>query len=107
MKRKIITLVALLLAGFACADVNVNPDKVLGPIKPMNGVNNGPGGPYGLGNSQIRDNFDDYKAAKIPFARTHDAAFSECYGSGLIDFLFLVGVVFKGSSIKQFFIVEL
>jgi hypothetical protein len=81
MKRKIITLVALLLAGFACADVNVNPDKVLGPIKPMNGVNNGPGGPYGLGNSQIRDNFDDYKAAKIPFARTHDAAFSECYGS--------------------------
>ena len=47
----------------------------------MNGVNNGPAGPYGLGKTQTRDNFDDYRAARIPFARTHDSSFSECYGS--------------------------
>ena len=81
MKRQILTLVASLLVCLARADVFVYPSQDVGTIKPMNGVNNGPAGPYGLGTSQTRDNFDDWRAARIPFARTHDAAFSECFGS--------------------------
>ncbi len=81
MKRPSLTLLAVLLASLCRADVFVFPSQPVGPIKPMNGVNNGPAGPYGLGTSQTRDNFDDWCAAKIPFARTHDSAFSECYGS--------------------------
>ena len=81
MKRQITSILASLIFCLASAQVNVYPDQELGPIKPMNGVNNGPAGPYGLGTSQTRDNFDDYRAARFPFARTHDSAFSECYGS--------------------------
>ncbi len=81
MRRLILYMAAFLLTCFVHADVIVNPTQEIGPIKPMNGVNNGPAGPYGLGTSQTRDNFEDYRAANIPFARTHDAAFSECYGS--------------------------
>ena len=81
MRRLILYMAAFLLTSFIHADVIVNPTQEIGPIKPMNGVNNGPAGPYGLGTSQTRDNFEDYRAANIPFARTHDAAFSECYGS--------------------------
>lgn len=72
---------ALTVAGFAAADVTVDVNSVVGKIKPMNGVNNGPAGPFGEGNSQCRDNYETYRAAHIPFARTHDAAFSESYGS--------------------------
>jgi len=81
MKLLTMIMAAWMLAICNYADVTVFPDREVGPVKPMNGVNNGPAGPYGLGKSQTRDNFDDYRAAKIPFARTHDAAFSECYGS--------------------------
>ena len=81
MRRHISILLALLVAGLSRADVFVHPAQELGTIKPMNGVNNGPAGPYGLGKTQTRDNFDDWRAARIPFARTHDSSFSECYGS--------------------------
>ena len=41
-------------------------------IKPMNAVNNGPVIPKA---SQIRENFTAYRAARIPYARTHDAPY--------------------------------
>ena len=81
MKRQLTILLAILHISIAFSGVFVYPSQEVGPIKAMNGVNNGPAGPYGLGDSQTRDNFADYRAAKFPFARTHDAAFSECYGS--------------------------
>ena len=48
-----------------------------GPVKPMNAVNNGPVG----GSADARHgNFAEYRAARIPFARTHDAAEYIVYG---------------------------
>ena len=38
-----------------------------GPIKPMNATNNGPGVPPVNGDQKC-GNFEDYKAARIPFA---------------------------------------
>ena len=51
-------------------------NNILGNIKPMNAVNNGPAG------SRVRgvSSFPTYKAAKIPFARNHDASFYSGYG---------------------------
>ena len=49
--------------------------KKVGEFKPMHAVNNGP-----IGSSRGRGNMDNYKAANIPFARTHDAAFCASYG---------------------------
>lgn len=54
------------------AVVTVDPSKVLGPIKPMNAVCNGPSVKK-PGGDQKRGNFDDYRAARIPYARTHDS----------------------------------
>lgn len=51
--------------------------KAIRPIKPMHAVNNGPAG------SKVRavkGNFDDYAAARIPYARNHDASFFSGYG---------------------------
>lgn len=64
-------------ATAATGDIVVKAGQTVGPIKPMNGVNNGPTRP---GISQQRGNFEAYKAARIPFARTHDAAFCASYG---------------------------
>ena len=50
--------------------VNVDVASVIGPIKRMNAVNNGPAVKK-PGGDQVRGNFEDYKAARIPFARTH------------------------------------
>lgn len=47
-------------------------------IKPMNAVNNGPIRASEV--EQTRGNFDEYKAARIPFARNHDASFRSEYG---------------------------
>ena len=57
--------------------VEVNFERETGRIKPMHAVNNGP-----LKNraDQTNGNFDKYKAAGIPFARTHDASFCAGYG---------------------------
>lgn len=57
--------------------VKVDLSKTNGKIKPMNAVNNGPAG------HPERDvtNFADYKKARIPYARLHDASFcSGIYG---------------------------
>ena len=62
--------VAALLTYDVCADVVVDPTVEIGAIKPMNAVNNGP---IKAGRSQQRENFTTYKAARIPFARTHDS----------------------------------
>lgn len=78
MKRTILISAFCLLTGFAsAADITVYPDQKIGSVKEMNGVNNGPKINKG---DQIRFNFDAYKACHFPYARLHDAAFSETYG---------------------------
>ena len=56
--------------------LTVDFNNIGGKIKPMNAVNNGPAG------SKVRatSGFGAYKAARIPFARNHDASFSTYYG---------------------------
>ena len=56
----------------ATAQVLVDLSKELGAIKPMHAVNNGPSVKK-PGGDQKAGNFEDYKAARIPFARTHDS----------------------------------
>ena len=56
------------------AHITVDFSKIIGPVKPMNSVNNGPAVTRGLGN------FEAYRDAAFPFARIHDAAFSPSYG---------------------------
>lgn len=59
------------------ADIVIYPSETVGPIKLMNAVNNGP---IKAGSEQTRGNFDAYRAAHIPYARTHDASFCAAYG---------------------------
>ncbi len=51
-------------------------NNIVGDIKPMNAVNNGPAG------SRVRgvSSFSAYAEAKIPYARNHDASFYSGYG---------------------------
>ena len=72
--------------------VTINTSKLLGKIRPMNCVNNGP---VGLAEDPDRGNFHTYKKLKIPFARTHDSNFFSGYGGPhTID----VGVIFTDFS---------
>ena len=57
--------------------VSINCNSELGKIKPMHAVNNGP---VVAGADQTRGNQNEYAAAKIPYARTHDAGFFSGYG---------------------------
>ncbi len=59
--------------------VKIYPERILGAFKPLNAVNNGPCCRRHA-NDQLRSNFDAYKAARIPFARNHDASFETVYG---------------------------
>lgn len=59
------------------AEILLDSTQVLGAIKPMHAVNNGPKPKRA---DQSLSNFDDYKAARIPFARNHDASFYAAYG---------------------------
>ena len=57
--------------------VKMNFDQILGAVKPMHSVNNGPVG------SRVRkgmSNFYAFREAGIPYARTHDASFCTSYG---------------------------
>ena len=63
----------------AAAFVTVDLSSEIGQIRPMHAVNNGPSVKK-PGGDQKRGNFEDYKAARIPFARTHDAALCPGYG---------------------------
>lgn len=58
--------------------LTVDFSKKVGKIKIMHGVNNGPISENKV--EQSRGNFSAYKAAKIPFARTHDSSFCSDYG---------------------------
>ena len=80
MKRLSILVSMLLftLSAFA-QQVTVNRQEIVGDIKPMNGVNNAPKGPEAY-DGQNTDNYEAYRAARFPYARTHDAALSENYG---------------------------
>ena len=59
-------------------NVTVDFEKVVGKIKPMHAVNNGPS--KRTLTDQVRSNFLEYKQAGIPYARNHDAAFCSSYG---------------------------
>ena len=56
-----------------------DPTTPCGNFKPMNAVNNGPVHKR-YAQDQYIDNLELYRAAKIPFARNHDAAFYNRYG---------------------------
>ena len=58
--------------------VTIDPAQILGPVKYMNAVNNGP---KKAPPSQRSENFTAYRAARIPFARIHDANYSSAYGA--------------------------
>ena len=62
--------------------VNVNFAEKLGMMKPMNAVNNGPIGH--IIPKQNRNNFEEYKAARIPYARNHDASEWIDYGGEFV-----------------------
>ena len=55
------------------AFISVDLTREIGAIKPMHAVNNGPTVPKARVNDQKRGNFIDYRAARLPFARTHDS----------------------------------
>jgi len=61
----------------AAVEVLVDPSVAMGAIKPVHGVNNGP---MKARADQCRGNFEAYRDARIPSARTHDAVFSQTYG---------------------------
>lgn len=71
MYRKFITALAaaLAFAASALSQVIVDPSVELGPIKPMNAVNNGP---KVAPASQKKGNFESYRDAGFPYARLHD-----------------------------------
>jgi len=58
--------------------LTINCQNVYGPVKPMHAVNNGP--VYKFHADQRITNIDAYRAAGIPYARTHDASFCSIYG---------------------------
>ena len=68
----------------ATAFITVHTGAALGPIKPMHAVNNGPS-VQKPGNDQKVGNFEDYRAARIPFARTHDSINCVSGGAHSVD----------------------
>lgn len=58
--------------------LSIDTNKIIGKIKPMNAVNNGP--IYTENSDQNLTNLPAFKQANIPYARTHDA--SICYDYG-------------------------
>ena len=64
------------------ADATVMVDFAVdcGPVKPMNAVNNGPVGLDGTSLGSQHGNFATFKAAHIPYARTHDTSEYIVYG---------------------------
>ncbi|MBQ7336801.1 MAG: hypothetical protein IJW92_10055 [Clostridia bacterium] len=59
------------------SNIRIDFSKETAPIKIMHAVNNGP---LPRKKDQVGDNFEAYKAARIPYARNHDAAFYSGYG---------------------------
>ena len=77
MKAGMIAVAAMAIGSAMAAEpaalVTVDVAREVGPIKPMHAVNNGPAVKKANANDQKRGNFEDYRAARIPFARTHDS----------------------------------
>ncbi|MBQ8817713.1 MAG: hypothetical protein IJZ83_03985 [Clostridia bacterium] len=61
--------------------------NTVGAIKPMNAVNNGPKSKAAV---QTRGNFQYYKDARFPYARTHDSDDSTAYGGPHVVDIFRV-----------------
>ena len=59
------------------ATLKIDRSKIIGSLKPMNAVNNGP---FPARGDQKCGNFDSYSKAGFPYARTHDA--NLCYDYG-------------------------
>ena len=59
-------------------NVKIDFQNIVGKIKPMHAVNNGPVVADKV--EQTRGNSEAYQAAHIPYARVHDSAFFEGYG---------------------------
>ena len=57
------------------AKLSIDFSNIQGKIKNMNSVNNGP-----VSSVRAFSNFNDYKAARIPYARNHDASFYSGFG---------------------------
>ena len=64
------------------ANITVHLCDPIGKMKPMNAVNNGPVGV--IIPSQNRNNFEAYKAARIPYCRNHDASEWIDYGGEFV-----------------------
>ena len=64
--------------------ISVDFSKPLGPVKPMHATNNGPYASLADIEADthhpFKSNFKEFKAAGIPFARTHDSSFYHRYG---------------------------
>ncbi len=61
--------------------LTVDYAKTVGPVKAMNAVNNGPVYMLAFPDADKRtNNLEAYRAANIPYARTHDASFCAEYG---------------------------
>ena len=58
--------------------ITVDFSRSVGAVKPMHSVNNGP--IYKFAADQRITNIDHFRAAGIPYARTHDASFCATYG---------------------------
>ena len=73
MRTPLIAVVVMVAALVASADIKlvIDPSEVIGRVKPMNAVNNGPQKPRA--SDQTCGNFESYRQARIPFARTHDS----------------------------------
>ena len=56
----------------------VDFSKSCGPVKPMHATNNGP--VYKFAADQRITNIEPWRAANIPYGRTHDASFYSTYG---------------------------
>ena len=69
------------------ANVAIEFSRTVGKIKPMHAVNNGPScavgnhiGGWGDPTKGRNGNLAEFKAAGIPYARTHDSSFYSKYG---------------------------
>lgn len=66
------------LKGIKTMKLRIDRTKIVGKIKPMNAVNNGP--KYTDNADQNLTNLPAYRDAMIPFARTHDASIDYSLG---------------------------
>ena len=83
MKFRIVAM-AILAVPVASAEILVTVDAAdeVGPIKVMNAVNNGPSKARA---DQSRGNFAEYKALRVPYARTHDSRNQATSGGHTVD----------------------